>query len=149
MLKFSAVSQIWKKYIQKLNDWDLPLNSAIKKAKNECRFNRHHITKKKAIFQCHAVYSIMTSFMTLSHQCKHLNMVPLDAPYPDVYTDTFIFFSPIIVLTYMDVHYFPNAPRTYWLNSKITSILYNILYIKIFGQQTKWKTIFYCNKLSI
>ena len=27
MLKFSAVSQIWKKYIQKLNDWDLPLNN--------------------------------------------------------------------------------------------------------------------------
>ena len=26
MLKFSAVSQIWKKYIQKLNDWDLSLN---------------------------------------------------------------------------------------------------------------------------
>ena len=26
MLKFSAVSQILKKYIQKLNDWDLPLN---------------------------------------------------------------------------------------------------------------------------
>ena len=26
MLKFSAVSQIWKKYIQKLNDWDLPLS---------------------------------------------------------------------------------------------------------------------------
>ena len=25
MLKFSALSQIWKKYIQKLNDWDLPL----------------------------------------------------------------------------------------------------------------------------
>ena len=25
MLKFSAVSQIWKKYSQKLNDWDLPL----------------------------------------------------------------------------------------------------------------------------
>ena len=24
MFKFSAVSQIWKKYIQKLNDWDLP-----------------------------------------------------------------------------------------------------------------------------
>ena len=29
MYKFSAVlSQIWKKYIQKLNDWDLPLNKA-------------------------------------------------------------------------------------------------------------------------
>ena len=27
MFKFSGVSQIWKKYIQKLNDWDLPLNS--------------------------------------------------------------------------------------------------------------------------
>ena len=26
MFKFSTVSQIWKKYIQKLNDWDLPLN---------------------------------------------------------------------------------------------------------------------------
>ena len=25
MLKFSAVSQIWKKCIQKMNDWDLPL----------------------------------------------------------------------------------------------------------------------------
>ena len=30
MLKFSAVSQIWKKYIQKLNDWDLPLTSLLK-----------------------------------------------------------------------------------------------------------------------
>ena len=29
MLKFSAVSQIWKKYIQKLNDWDLPLRQFI------------------------------------------------------------------------------------------------------------------------
>ena len=27
MFKFSAVSQIWKKYIQKLNDWDLSLNA--------------------------------------------------------------------------------------------------------------------------
>ena len=27
MFKFSAVSQIWKKYIQKLNDWDLPFSS--------------------------------------------------------------------------------------------------------------------------
>ena len=26
MFKFSAVSQIWKKYIQKLNDWDLSLS---------------------------------------------------------------------------------------------------------------------------
>ena len=25
MFKFSAVSQIWKKYIQKLNAWDLSL----------------------------------------------------------------------------------------------------------------------------
>ena len=29
MFKFSAVSQIWKKYIQKLNDWDLPLSSCF------------------------------------------------------------------------------------------------------------------------
>ena len=25
MFKFISLSQIWKKYIQKLNDWDLPL----------------------------------------------------------------------------------------------------------------------------
>ena len=29
MFKFSAVSQIWKKYIQKLNDWDLPLKLSL------------------------------------------------------------------------------------------------------------------------
>ena len=29
MFKFSAVSQIWKKYIQKLNDWDLSLNIKV------------------------------------------------------------------------------------------------------------------------
>ena len=29
MFKFSAVSQIWKKYIQKLNDWDLPLTHSL------------------------------------------------------------------------------------------------------------------------
>ena len=27
MFKFSALSQIWKKYIQKLNDWDLSLRN--------------------------------------------------------------------------------------------------------------------------
>ena len=27
IFKFSAVSQIWKKYIQKLNDWDSALKS--------------------------------------------------------------------------------------------------------------------------
>ena len=30
MFKFSAVSQIWKKYIQKLNDWDLSLKQKKK-----------------------------------------------------------------------------------------------------------------------
>ena len=29
MFKFSAVSQIWKKYIQKLNDWDLSLMNGV------------------------------------------------------------------------------------------------------------------------
>ena len=36
MFKFSAVSQIWKKYILKLNDWDLPL----KKDFVGCNFKR-------------------------------------------------------------------------------------------------------------
>ena len=94
-----------------LVSYDFWLNSAIKKAQNECWFNSRHITKK-AVFQYHAVYSIMTSFMTLLHQCKHLNMVPPEAPYPDVYTDTFIFFlRPLCKIIWMNVHYFPNAPR--------------------------------------
>ena len=29
MFKFNALSQIWTKYIQKLNDWDLPLSMDI------------------------------------------------------------------------------------------------------------------------
>ena len=29
MFKFSAVSQIWKKYIQKLNDWDLSYSFSV------------------------------------------------------------------------------------------------------------------------
>ena len=39
-------------------------------------------------------------------------MVPLEAPYPDVYTDTFIFFlRSLCKIIWMNVHYFPNAPR--------------------------------------
>ena len=54
----------------------------------------------------------MTSFMTLSQQCKHEDMVPLEAPYPDVYTDAFIFFLlSSCEIIWMNVHYFPNAPR--------------------------------------
>ena len=42
--------------------------------------------------QCHSVYIIMTSFTTLSHQCKHKNLVHKKAQYPDVYICTFVFF---------------------------------------------------------
>ena len=46
MFKFSAVSQIWKKYIQKLNDWDLPLTQhpppPKKKEKNIAKFMPEH-----------------------------------------------------------------------------------------------------------
>ena len=35
------------------------------------------------------------------------------AQYPDVYTDTFIFFlRSLCKIIWMNVHYFPNAPRT-------------------------------------
>ena len=45
-------------------------------------------------------------------------MVPLEAPYPDVYTDTFIFFlRSLCKIIWMNVHYFPNAPRIYIANS--------------------------------
>ena len=38
-------------------------------------------------------------------------MVPPEAPYPDVYTDTFIFFlRSFCKIIQMNVHYFPNAP---------------------------------------
>ena len=40
-------------------------------------------------------------------------MVPLEAPYPGVYIDTFIFFlRSLCKIIWMNVHYFPNAPRT-------------------------------------
>ena len=40
-------------------------------------------------------------------------MVPLEAPYPGVYIDTFIFFlRSLCKIILMNVHYFPNAPRT-------------------------------------
>ena len=39
-------------------------------------------------------------------------MVPPEAPYPDVYTDTFIFFlRSFCKIIWINVHYFPNAPR--------------------------------------
>ena len=92
-----------------LVSYDFWLNSAIKKAQNECRFNSRHITKK-AVFQCHTVYGIMTSFMTLSH---HANMKHGTPKSPiSWYTDTFIFFlRSLCKIIWMNVHYFPNAPR--------------------------------------
>ena len=40
-------------------------------------------------------------------------MVPLEAPYSAVYIDTFIFFlRSLCKIIWMNVHYFPNAPRT-------------------------------------
>ena len=40
-------------------------------------------------------------------------MVSPETPYPDVYTDTFIFFLRSLCKSiWMNVHYFPNAPRT-------------------------------------
>ena len=40
-------------------------------------------------------------------------MVPLKTPYPGVYIDTFIFFlRSLCKIIWMNVHYFPNAPRT-------------------------------------
>ena len=40
-------------------------------------------------------------------------MGPPEAPYPDVYTDTFIFFlRSLCKIIWMNVHYFLNAPRT-------------------------------------
>ena len=39
-------------------------------------------------------------------------MVPLEAQYPGVYIDTFIFFlRSLYKIIWMNVHYFPNAPR--------------------------------------
>ena len=40
-------------------------------------------------------------------------MVPPEAQYPDVYIDTFIFIlRSMCKIIWMNVHYFPNAPRT-------------------------------------
>ena len=39
MFKFSAVSQIWKKYIQKLNDWDRSLIATAEYGINKPGYN--------------------------------------------------------------------------------------------------------------
>ena len=50
-------------------------------------------------------------------------MVPLEAPYPDVNTDTFIFFlRSLCKIIWMNVHYFPNAPRTFVVLIKIKQL---------------------------
>ena len=44
-------------------------------------------------------------------------MVLPEAPYPDVYTDTFIFFlRSSCKIIWMNVHYFPNAPRIFYFS---------------------------------
>ena len=41
-------------------------------------------------------------------------MVPLEAPYHGVYIDTFNFFlRSLCKIIWMNVHYFPNAPRSF------------------------------------
>ena len=43
-----------------------------------------------------------------------------EAPYPDVYTDTFIFFlRSLCKIILMNVHYFPNAPRNQFAHAAI------------------------------
>ena len=51
MLKFSAVSQIWKKYIQKLNDWDLPLNANTVPTDHDRSFSKSFLGVLWYIFQ--------------------------------------------------------------------------------------------------
>ena len=47
-------------------------------------------------------------------QQKLQNMVPPETLHPDVYTDTFIFFlRSLCEIIWMNVYYFPNAPRIY------------------------------------
>ena len=55
MFKFSAVSQIWKKYIQKLNDWDLPLKIDFLDLVNI----KNVISKYLIIFIIHDVWTEM------------------------------------------------------------------------------------------
>ena len=73
--------------------------------------------------------------MTLSHQCKHWNTVPPEAPYIDVYTKTFILFlRSLCKIIWMNVHNFPNAPcikRNY-------SIVPNDYYLGSRKLQTLW-----------
>ena len=55
-------------------------------------------------------------------------MVPKEAPYPDVYTDIFIFFlRSLCKIIWMNVHYFPNAPRMSIQDCiLVTYILFNV-----------------------
>ena len=54
-------------------------------------------------------------------------MVPLEAPYPGVYIDTFIFFlRSLCKIIWMNVHYFPNAPRTLTPYAKVLDSLVDL-----------------------
>ena len=73
MFKFSAVSQIWKKYIQKLNDWDLPLNAHRNAKRNFYEYDiplqKRWNSKKKLIF----IFGIAPSKPRKPLDCKDLH----------------------------------------------------------------------------
>ena len=62
MFKFSAVSQIWKKYIQKLNDWDLPLKCHKMFETEQPRTQRQNSTRQRGSITS-KVYSIFVEIM--------------------------------------------------------------------------------------
>ena len=99
-------------YSQGLVSYDFWLNSAIKNAQNECRFYSRHVTKKP--FSSIMRYIVLWHHYDVIASMQTLNMVPLEAPYPDIDTDTFIFFLwSLCKIIWMNVHYFPNAPRIF------------------------------------
>ena len=54
-------------------------------------------------------------------------MVPLEAPYPDLHTDTFIFFlRSLCKIILINVHYFPNAPRIVGQSLQLSCLSYGI-----------------------
>ena len=65
MFKFSAVSQIWKKYIQKLNDWDLPLILPFE-------VNWQHWLKSKTTATC---TTALPTLPVVSDNCLALKLV--------------------------------------------------------------------------
>ena len=81
------------------------------------------------IYRFDVIYDVIASMQTLKHGTP-------EAQYPDVYTDIFIFFLwSLCKIIWMNVHYFPNAPRMYSTHKRL---YFKYKWIKVLFVHIRW-----------